>query len=604
MTQWNQSCSFKGIMNKNLNMDPKTLLARIEYLEENRRLIQNALEMALSLGDFQENINKGCGPENILRESEKRIQYLIPFEANAFYVVDQDQSDFALSTCGPSDKRQFLEDEVSYMIDKGFFAWAIRERRGVTISSHDHSNKLILHVIATQSRIRGMFVGVLPDKKNILPDQSMMVLSIILLNTANALESLEFYQLLRNQNSKLEKMVNERTKALANSEKQLQQVMKLQAIGTLAGGIAHDFNNILFPIVGYTELTIDDVPEDSQARQNLEEVLKAANRAKELVQQILTFSRQSSQERKALKVQYLIKEAVKLLRATIPSSIEIDCDIDESCGPIKGDPTQIHQIIMNLCTNAYHAMQETGGKLEVRLKEININYEQSLERVGIKVGQHLALTVKDSGHGMEPQVMERIFEPYYTTKEQGKGAGLGLSVIHGIVKNYGGDITVSSRPGKGATFKVILPIIDEIQEEIETDEPSIAIKGKERILLIDDEDQIINIEQQILERLGYQVTPKTDSEEALEEFAAQPDRFDLVITDMTMPKMTGDQLARRMMEIKPQIPVIMCTGYNEAISEEKALAMGIDKFVMKPIVKDVLASTIRRVLDNRPSLPN
>lgn len=585
-------------------MDPETLLARIEYLEENRRLIQNALEMALSLGDFQENINKGYGPENILGEAEKRVQYLIPFEANAFYLVDQDKSDFVLSASEPSDKRQFIEDQVSYMIDKGFFAWAIRERRGVTISSHDHSKQLVLHVIATYSRIRGMFVGVLPDKKNVLPDKSMTLLSIVLLNTANALESLEFYQLLRNQNSNLEKMVAERTRALANSEKQLQQVMKLQAIGTLAGGIAHDFNNILFPIVGYTELTMDDVPEGSQARQNLDEVLKAANRAKELVQQILTFSRQSSQERRPLKVQYLIKEATKLLRATIPSSIEIECNIDESCGPIKGDPTQIHQIIMNLCTNAYHALQETGGKLEVSLKEIYISYEQSLDRVGMKIGKHIELMVKDSGHGMEPQVIERIFEPYFTTKEQGKGTGLGLSVIHGIVKSHGGDITVSSRPGNGATFKVYLPIIDDIEEEIHVIEPLIAINGEERILLVDDEAQIIDIEQQILERLGYKVTPKTDSEEALEEFAAQPDRFDLVITDMTMPKMTGDQLARRMMDIKPQIPVILCTGFNEAISEEKALAMGIDKFVMKPIVKDELASTIRTVLDHRLTLPN
>jgi len=585
-------------------MDPETLLARIEYLEENRRLIQNTLEMALSLGDFQENINKGYGPENILGEAEKRVQYLIPFEANAFYLVDQDKSDFVLSASEPSDKNQFIEDQVSYMIDKGFFAWAIRERRGVTISSHDHSKQLLLHVIATYSRIRGMFVGVLPDKKNVLPDKSMTLLSIVLLNTANALESLEFYQLLRNQNSNLEKMVAERTRALANSEKQLQQVMKLQAIGTLAGGIAHDFNNILFPIVGYTELTMDDVPEDSQARQNLEEVLKAANRAKELVQQILTFSRQSSQERRPLKVQYLIKEATKLLRATIPSSIEIECNIDESCGPIKGDPTQIHQIIMNLCTNAYHALQETGGKLEVSLKEIYISYEQSLDRVGMKIGKHIELMVKDSGHGMEPQVIERIFEPYFTTKEQGKGTGLGLSVIHGIVKSHGGDITVSSRPGNGATFKVYLPIIDDIEEEIHVIEPLIAIHGEERILLVDDEAQIIDIEQQILERLGYKVTPKTDSEEALEEFAAQPDRFDLVITDMTMPKMTGDQLARRMMDIKPQIPVILCTGFNEAISEEKALAMGIDKFVMKPIVKDELASTIRTVLDHRLTLPN
>jgi len=240
----------------------------------------------------------------------------------------------------------------------------------------------------------------------------------------------------------------------------------------------------------------------------------------------------------------------------------------------------------------------------VSLKEIDISYEQSVERVGMKVGKHIELLVKDSGHGMDPQVRERIFEPYYTTKEQGKGTGLGLSVIHGIVKNHGGDITVSSQPGKGSSFRVYMPIIDEVEEETQTDEPLIEINGKERILLIDDEQQIIDIERQILERLGYTVTSTTDSQEALEEFAAQPDHFDLVITDMTMPKMTGDQLAQRMMDIKPQIPVILCTGFNETISEEKALAMGIDKFVMKPVVKEELASTIRKVLDNRHALPN
>jgi len=490
------------------------------------------------------------------------------------------------------------------MIEKGFFAWAIRERRGVTISSHDHSRQLILHVIATYSRIRGMFVGLLPDKKNIIPDKSLTLLSIILLNTANALESLEFYRLLRDQNAILEKKIEARTKALAQSERQLQQVMKLQAIGTLAGGIAHDFNNILFPIVGYTELTMDDIPEDCQARKNLEEILKATHRAKELVQQILTFSRQGCQERKPLKIQFLIKEALKLLRATIPSSIEIESNVDEGCGPIKGDPTQIHQVIMNLCTNAYHAMQATGGKLEVGLKEVAISYERSLERVGMKVGPHLELTVKDAGHGMEPEVLERIFEPYYTTKEQGKGTGLGLSVIHGIIKNHGGDISVTSKPGKGTEFTVYLPVIDDVDEETEIVASAGATRGSERILLIDDEKQIIDMEQQILERLGYKVTAKTDSEEALEEFAALPDRFDLVITDMTMPKMTGDQLARKLMQIKPNIPVILCTGFNETIDEEKALAMGIDKFVMKPIVKDVLAGTIRSVLDSRIALPN
>ena len=595
---------FKEMIDKNEKMYPENLQARIEYLEENGRLIQNALEMALSLGDFQENINKGNDEEFILEEAEKRIRYLIPFDASAFYLIDQDQSDFIFSFCEPSEKKQFIEDQVGYMIEKGLFSSAIREKRGITISSHDHSRRLMLHVIATASRIRGMFVGLLPDKKDIIPDKSMTLVSFILLNTANAVESLEYHKLLLDQNSILEKKVEERTKALARSENQLQQVMKLQAIGTLAGGIAHDFNNILFPIVGYTELTMDDVPEGSQTRQNLAEVLKAADRAKKLVQQILTFSRQNSQERKPMRVQTLIKEALKLLRATIPSSIEIHNSVEEDCGLIKGDPTQIHQVIMNLSTNAYHALQETGGKLEVSLKEINLNYEESLQRVGIKVGRHLELTVKDNGHGMAPQVLERIFDPYYTTKKQGKGTGLGLSVTHGIIKSHGGDISVSSQPGVGSTFSVYLPVIDDIDLEIEPAETASATNGNERILLIDDEAQIIDIERRILERLGYKVTPNTDSEKALEEFSARPDCFDLVITDMTMPKMTGDRLARRLMDINPQIPVIMCTGFNETITEEKALAMGIDKFVMKPVIKDELAHAIRTVLDNPKSLPN
>ncbi|MGD9362776.1 MAG: response regulator [Desulfobacterales bacterium] len=592
------------MMNTIVNMDPENLQERIKYLEENGRLIQNGLEMALSLGDFQENINKGYDTEYILREAQKRIQYLTPFDASAFYLMDQGQSDFIFSLCEPPEKKQFIEDQIGYMIDKGFFAWAIGEKRGITISSQDHSRQLMLHVIATASRIRGMYVGLLPDKKTTIPDKSKTLVSFILLNTANALESLDYHQLLRDQNLLLEKKVEERSKALARSEKQLQQVMKLQAIGTLAGGIAHDFNNILFPIVGYTELTMDDIPEGNPSRNNLEEVLKAANRAKKLVQQILTFSRQNDQEFKPLKVQCLIKEALNLLRATIPSSIEIHTSIDQDCGLVKGDPTQIHQVIMNLGTNAYHALQETGGKLEVILKETYLSYEQSQQMVGMKVGRHLDLTVKDNGHGMSPQVLERIFEPYYTTKEQGKGTGLGLSVIHGIIKNHGGDISVYSQAGVGSIFRVYLPVIDDIDMEIEAPETVSESNGNEHILLIDDEESILDIERRILERLGYSVTPITDSEAALKEFKARPDAFDLVITDMTMPKITGDRLAQSLMAINPHIPVILCTGFNEDISEEKALSMGIDKFVMKPIVKNELAYTIRTVLDNPKSLPN
>ena len=584
-------------MNQTIEIDTETLLARIEHLEDHRRFIQNMLEMALSLGDFQENINKGYGPKHILQEAEKRITHLIPLDATVLYLVDENHADFKLTICNQPEFKEFVGSEVEHMIEKGLFAWAVREKRGVFITSRDHTRKFILHVIATYSRIRGMLVGLLPYENQKIPDTSLTLLSIILLNTANALESLEFYSLLRNQNIDLEKKVEERTKALARSEKQLQQVLKIQAIGTLAGGIAHDFNNILFPIVGYTELTMDEVPEDSAARKNLEEILKAAHRAKNLVQQILTFSRQSGQEREPIRVQYVIKEALKLLRATIPSTIEIEHHLEENCGAISGDATQIHQVIMNLCTNAYQAMQESGGKLEIGLTEVDITYADTIERVGLKPGRHLQLSVKDEGCGMERAVMDRIFEPYYTTKSHGKGTGLGLAVIHGIVKNHGGDIIVDSQLGEGSPFYVFLPVIDEIDVQTKTPTFTMASKGTERILLVDDEAQIIDMEQQMLEHLGYKVTSSTDSQKALELFTRSPEDFDLVITDMTMPHMTGDRLARRLLDIKPEIPVILCTGFNEAITEEKALSMGIQKFVMKPVVKNELASTIRAVLD-------
>jgi signal transduction histidine kinase/ActR/RegA family two-component response regulator len=585
-------------MKADMTRDPDRLLARIAYLEENRRFVQNVLESALSLVDFQENILNSYGPENILEECEKRIRYLIPFETNALYLVNQDTSDFQMAVCRPPAMRDFMTAEVEDMIEKGFFAWAIRERRGVTIASRDRSRRLVLHVIATHSRIRGMFVGLMDDSRGQIPDTSLTLLSIILLNTANALESLEFYRLLRSHTASLERQIEERTQALAESERQMQQVLKLQAIGTLAGGIAHDFNNILFPIIGYTELTMDDVPEGSPIRRNLEEILKAATRAKELVQQILTFSRQNGHERKPIKVHSIVGEALRLLRASIPKTIEIDCVLDPHCRSIMGDPTQIHQVVMNLCTNAYQAMQETGGTLTVHLDHAHISYEETLKRIGIKMGPHVHLTVSDEGVGMEATVLDRIFEPYYTTKEPGKGTGLGLSVIHGIVKNHGGFITVESAPGKGSTFHVYLPAVDEEEIALADDSPAAATSGHEQILLVDDEPQIAELGRQILERLGYRVTARTSGAEALATFAEHPERYDLLMTDMTMPGMTGDRLAQRVWEIRPGLPVILCTGYNELISEDKAIAMGIRKFLLKPIVSEELSAAVRAALDS------
>jgi PAS domain S-box-containing protein len=384
----------------------------------------------------------------------------------------------------------------------------------------------------------------------------------------------------------------------AKLEKQLQHAERMKAIGTLAGGIAHDFNNILFPIFGYTEMTMADVPENSFAYKNLNEILKAADRAKDLVKQILTFSRQESRRQKPILIQPIIKEALKLLRASIPTTIDFIQKIDKDCGAIMGDPTQIHQLMINLCTNAYHAMEDTGGKLEVNLTEVDIETDDIIEETIIKSGRYLRLTLSDTGHGIKRDVIERIFDPYYTTKEQNKGTGLGLSIVHGIVKNHGGYIKVYCEPGTGTAFNVYLPLI-----EMGPKAPKTAFKsdksiptGRERILLVDDEHQIVEMGQQMLERLGYHVTARTSSVEALEAFRNQPEKFDLIITDMTMPDMSGDILAKEIMRTRPDIPIIICTGFSERMTEEKIRALGIKEVVLKPVLMKEIARIIRNAL--------
>ena len=380
-------------------------------------------------------------------------------------------------------------------------------------------------------------------------------------------------------------------------EARLQQAQKMEAIGTLAGGIAHDFNNMLYPIVGYAEMIMDDVPGDSVARGNLRELLKAAERARGLVQQILTFSRQGEQERKPIRIQPIIEEALKLLRASIPSNIEIIREIVEECGAIEADPTQIHQVMMNLCTNAYHAMRDKGGELKVALGEGNIHGSTGGFDLNLNPGPHLILTVSDTGHGMEHELMEKIFDPYFSTKGPGEGTGMGLSVVHGIVRSYGGDIRVQSLLGKGTSFIIYLPRVGRCPGVAEAISIEPAQGGREHILLVDDEEQIVRMVKQMLERLGYEVTARTSSVEALEAFRVQPERFDLVITDQTMPNMTGAELARKLLRIRPNLGIILCTGFSELITEEKAKAIGIHGYVMKPVVRSEIAGAIRAVLD-------
>jgi len=381
-------------------------------------------------------------------------------------------------------------------------------------------------------------------------------------------------------------------------EAQLQQALKMEAIGTLAGGIAHDFNNILGGIIGYTELAQAQISKDQPAiALDLEKVLEASDRAKELVQQILAFSRQTDQEFKPVKISLIIKEALKLLRASLPTTIEITLNIKNDA-TIWGEPTQLHQTIMNLCVNAGHAMQATGGLLEVNLAKIELDLDYAEIPPDLKPGQYLKLTVSDTGHGMHPEVLERIFDPFFTTKEKEEGSGMGLAVVHGIVKSHGGTITVDSEPQKGSVFNVFLPVIEERFElEKRLDEP--IPRGTECILFIDDEKILVDVGKRMLESIGYDVVTRTSGIEALELFKVQSDKFDLVITDLTMPKMTGDELAVELLRIKADIPIVLCTGFSAMIDEDKAKAMGARAFVLKPILKRDIAETIRKVLDGK-----
>jgi PAS domain S-box-containing protein len=386
------------------------------------------------------------------------------------------------------------------------------------------------------------------------------------------------------------------TTEMHKMETQLQQAQKMESIGTLAGGIAHDFNNILFPMLGYTEMMLEDVPADSPFQDKLQGILTGAERAGDLVKQILTFSRQSDHEMKPLRMQLVIKEVLKLIRSTLPTTIGINKHISNDCRLVMADPTQVHQIAMNLMTNAYHAMEETGGTLKVTLKEVELTAED-LKGTAIVPGLHVCLEVSDTGSGIDQGDLDRIFDPYFTTKEEGKGTGLGLAVVHGIVKSHGGHISVHSEPGKGTEFKVYLPVIQLEGNAKEIEKFVFVPKGDERVLLVDDEQQVVFMLKQMLERLGYHVTCRTSSVEALEAFRQNPNSFDLVITDMTMPNMTGEQLTRQIIEIRLDMPVILCTGFSEKMSEERAEALGIKGFLMKPVAKIDLANTIRKVLD-------
>ncbi len=381
-------------------------------------------------------------------------------------------------------------------------------------------------------------------------------------------------------------------------EDQLLQLQKMETIGTLAGGIAHDFNNILTPILGYTEMAIEELSDESVLKYDIEQINSAATRGKDLVQQILTFSRQVDFDKKSLKLDDIVREVLKLIRASFPSNIEIRQELDTNCGTVLADATQMHQIIMNLCTNSYHAMMNNGGVLTIKLDKVNVGTRQINGSAKIQKGTYVRLAISDTGHGMDKRTMERIFEPFFTKKEVGSGSGLGLSVVHGIVSNNQGSIVVESEPGEGATFMIYLP---QHSEEFiaEKDVPKKVKKGKGSILFVDDEKEITFMGKRMLESLGYSVDIKTNSQTALRDFEIDPYKYDLLVTDQAMPNMMGTELIGKIKQIRPDLKSIIITGYQDSIPKNAMEQYDIADIISKPLILSEFSELIRKVLSQK-----
>lgn len=383
-------------------------------------------------------------------------------------------------------------------------------------------------------------------------------------------------------------------------ESRLLQAQKMETIGTLAGGIAHDFNNMLTPILGYTEMAMSEATEEDAIKGHLEHVMRASGRAKELVQQMLTFSRRGQSEKEPIKINLVVNEAIKLLRASLPTTIRIKQNIDEDCGLVKANPTQLIQVMMNLCANAKHAMRQRGGSISINLAKKDSREVVNPEHRTLEPGAYAMLTIGDTGHGISPANLVRVFEPFFTTKEAGEGTGLGLSVVHGIITSHGGDIFVESQEDVGTTFTIYLPLTQEEALPIMKEEGAQGGR-REHILFVDDEEMIVQMTTGMLERQGYVLTACTDPREAFQHFLKHPDKFDLLITDQTMPHLTGVDLATRVMAIKPDMPIILLTGFSESVNEENCEELGIREFLMKPMSTSEITRAIRKVLDAMPA---
>ncbi len=587
--------------------EPERLLARIDHLEENSRFIQNALEMALSLGDFQKNINESHGPNRVLQEAENRIRKLISFEICAMCLVNEDNADMEISLCEPCDRKDYIQDEIAFMTENGFFAWALHEKRGIFVKSKDQKKDFFLHVMATCSRIRGMFIGLLPNEKQRIPDASLSLLSLILLNTANAIESLESYNLVVEQNSILEAEVEARTRELINYEKRLQRARKMEAIGTLAGGVAHDLNNILSGLVSYPELLLMDIPENSPLRKPLLTIKKSGEKAASIVQDLLTLARRGVGNREVVNLNRIIDEYLKSLEfeklQVYHPGIRIKTDLDENLLPVSASPVHLSKTIMNLISNAAEAIP---GKGEILISTRNTYIDTPIKGYDhVNEGDYVTLKVSDNGTGISPEDMERIFEPFYTKKVMGRsGTGLGMAVVWGTVKDHNGYIDVQSVPGRGTSFTLYFPITR--QEVIDQGrKPELEdYKGRgESILVVDDIEEQRRIAAGMLTKLGYVVHSVPGGEEAVTYLKDHP--VDLVLLDMIMdPGIDGLETYKRILKIHPHQKAVIASGFSETDRVKEVQKLGAGAYVKKPYLLEKIGLAVRAELDKQQIRPD
>ncbi|MGD2091194.1 MAG: ATP-binding protein [Candidatus Aminicenantes bacterium] len=566
-----------GNLAQSLNMMVENLEAYSSKLEElNNTLESKVVERTEKL---QQEVNERKQAQEALKESEEKYRRLVDNSLVGIYISRADVVKFCnrkfAEIFGYHGPEEILGKPMEELVTKESWQRLNRENNLKNVSESNAKG-----AIPRRYELNGI-------RRNGTIFQIEVFVSPITVQDRPALEGILMD-------------ITDRKRAEQERQKlkeQLRQAQKMESLGTLAGGIAHDFNNILSAIIGYTELTFRIVPEESKAKSNLKQVLAASDRAKELIKHILTFSRNSEKERKPIWLNKVVDDVLKLMRSTLPTTIEIRQHIPKMENPVLANKSEIHQVLMNLCTNAGHAMRKKGGVLQVKLKEIKVEHG-AVGRIHLEPGTYQQLTVSDTGHGMTPETLEQIFEPYFTTKK-GKGTGLGLSVVHGIVKSYGGNITVYSEPGIGTTFHIFLPICTEKEVGADTDHTSVILPGNEWVLFVDDEPILVEMGREMMKKMGYHVVTRTSSIEALEVFNTEPQRFDLVISDQTMPHLTGIQLAKEIRKTRADIPIILFSGFSEVINEDNYKAQGINAFLMKPILEKDLATTIRNVLDKR-----